>query len=137
MDKLKDRYFIRLYQKDDFKPQRLPLASARTLFRVFIHFIAGDYVSLEVYREDYLSKRVCNVKTNSAGISTAERITMRAKMFEYFPYDDIVNKFSEGLYDPEESGEYQSGVMKIAPFNEEQFENAIELLSIINEEGSI
>lgn len=137
MEQLKDRYFVRFYQKDAREPKLLPLASARTLFRVFIHFLAGKYSSLEIYREDYFSKRVCNVETNSVGVSTARRMTMRAKVLQSPFYDELANKFSEGLYDPEESGEYRGTEMTIAPFDEQQFEDAIELLSIINEEGSI
>jgi len=137
MEKLKDRYFIRLYQEGSSEATRLPLASARTLLRVFIHFVSGSYSSLEVFREDYFGKRVCNVAQNSSGITTAVRTTMRQKVLNSPFYDDLANKFSEGLYDPEKNGVYENEVMTIKAFNQKQFDDVVELLAIINDEGSL
>lgn len=137
MEKLKDRYFIRLYEEGSSEATQLPLASARTLFRVFIHFVSGSYVSLEVFREDYFGKRVCNVAENASGITTAVRTSMRQKVLKSPIYDDLANKFSEGLYDPEDNGVYENEVMKIKAFNQKQFDDVVELLAIINDEGSL
>ena len=52
-------------------------------------------------------------------------------------YEQLTNQFQEGLYDPEKDGKYEVQEISISKFDKEQFENAIEILSIIQEEGSI
>lgn len=95
-----------------------------------------------------MSRLKCSVRTTSArefvmsqknasGITTAVRTSMRQKVLKSPIYDDLANKFSEGLYDPEDNGVYENEVMKIKAFNQKQFDDVVELLAIINDEGSL
>ena len=132
MDKLKNRYFIRYYNEVG-EVIRMPLASRRTLMRVFMHFIIGNMSSLEIYREDYFNKKVFSKERIDGILVRGEGITMRAKTIGTASYDKLTTKFSEGLYNPEKGGVYSEGGMTIAPFTEEQFEDSIELLTMIQE----
>ena len=132
MDKLKDRYFIR-YFNDKGEVIRMPLASKRTLMRVFMHFIIGSMNSLEIYREDYFNKKVFSKERIDGILVRGEGITMRAKTLGTSIYDNLTTKFSEGLYNPEKGGVYSAEGLTISPFTEEQFENSIELLTMIQE----
>lgn len=139
MQKLKDRYFIRYNTQKDHGV-RLPLANARTLLRVFVHFISGDeFLSLEIYREDYFSKGVSKMQRKNGVLTAGNKQTLRQKVLgeSASAYEQLTNQFQEGLYDPEKDGKYEVQEISISKFDKEQFENAIEILSIIQEEGSI
>ena len=73
MDRLKDRYFIR-YNTKQQQGVRLHLCSARTLMRVFIHFISDDdFHSLEIYQEDYFNKAVSKMERKNGTLTAGKR----------------------------------------------------------------
>jgi len=131
MDTLKDRYFIRLGEQTDIHD--LPLTSKRILLRILVHFLIGDYHSIQIFREDYMDKKVFNKERKNGVLVRGEGITMRSKITNKDRYDDLVPKFREGMYDPEKSGIYIGESLNITPLTSEQFENSIELLTLINE----
>jgi len=130
MDKLKDRYFIRYFTKDA-EPVRMPLASRKTLFRVFVHFLAGNMKSLEVFREDYFNKKVFANERLNGVLVRGNGVSMRTKTIGTDIYDSYITRFSEGMFCPEKSGSYAFERVKIAPFTDEQFNNALEYLTLI------
>ena len=140
MQKLKDRYFIRYNTNTEYNV-RLPLVNARTLLRVFIHFVSGDeFLSLEIYREDYFSKGVSKLQRKDGVLTAGSKQTLRQKVLgadAATAFETLTHQFQEGLYDPEKNGKYEGTEASINKFSDEQFENAIELLTIIQNEGSI
>ena len=139
MDRLKDRYFIR-YNTKSQQGVRLPLCSARTLMRVFIHFVSDDdFHSLEIYQEDYFNKAVSKMERKNGTLTAGKRQTLRQKVLgpAAIGFEQLTSQFQEGLYDPEKNGKYEGTEASINKFSDEQFENAIELLTIIQNEGSI
>ena len=140
MDKLKDRYFIRVKHKGRDIAERLPLANRQTLLRVFVHFLLGKINSIEVWNEEYFDRKVLGKKERINGkLVRKEGITMREKVINErtisggYIYNQLVNKFREGLYDPEGKSGYKNESSRVARFTETQFEDAIELFTIINE----
>jgi len=140
MDKLKDRYFIRLRHQGEELPERLPLANRETLFRVFIHFLFGKINSLEVWNEKYFDRKVMAKPERINGkLIRKNGITLRQKTLEggvsigSAVYDQLANQFREGLYDPESKDGYTNETSNISRFTEEQFDDAMELLTLIHE----
>ena len=137
MDSLKDRYFIRLNKEGKQIEQRLPLANKQTLLRTFIHFICGDYQSIEVWNEEYLDKKVMSNERINGKLVRKHGQVMRDKIFsnsaESVVYSQLANQFREGLYDPESSSCYSNETSIINRFDEEQFEDIIELLTHIQQ----
>jgi len=134
MDTLKDRYFIRLGKQTDV--HELPLTSKRILLRILVQFLVGDYHSLQIFREDYMDKKVFNKERKNGVLVRGEGTSMRSKITNKGHYDDFVTQFREGLYDPEKSGIYIGESLNISPLDSEQFEDSIELLTLVNE-GSL
>ena len=138
MDRLKDRYFIR-YNTKQQQGVRLPLCSARTLMRVFIHFISDDdFHSLEIYQEDYFNKPVSKMERKNGTLTAGKRQTLRQKVLgpSSIGFEHLTSQFQEGLYDPEEGDTYNGQEAVIQKFDEEQFGNAMEMFAIIQDEGS-
>ena len=138
MEKLKDRYFIRINHKGEDIPERLPLANKQTLFRVFVHFLFGNIHSMEVWNEKYFDRKVVGEKERINGkLVRKNGTTLRQKTItpyeDYATYDQLVNQFREGLYDPESSSGYTNESSNIARFTDKQFEDAIELITLIQE----
>ena len=67
MDKLKDRYFIRVKHKGRDIAERLPLANRQTLLRIFVHFLLGKINSIEVWNEEYFDRKVMGKKERING----------------------------------------------------------------------
>ena len=110
MDKLKDRYFIRVKHKGQDIAERLPLANRQTLLRVFVHFLLGKINSIEVWNEEYFDRKVLGKKERINGkLVRKEGITMREKVINEstisggYIYNQLANKFREGLYDQKEN----------------------------------
>jgi len=140
MEKLKNRYFIRIKHKGDDIPERMPLANRQTLLRVFVHFLLGNMNSIEVWNEEYFDRKVMGKKERINGkLVRKEGTTMREKVLNGtsisggFIYNKLVNQFREGLFDPEAGNFYENEKSKIARFTEQQFEDAIELFTLIHE----
>ena len=138
MEKLKDRYFIRIKHKGTDAPERLPLANKQTLFRVFIHFLFGNIHSMEVWNEKYFDRKVVGNKERINGkLVRKDGATLRQKTISFYEkdntYDNLANQFREGLYDPESSAGYANEKSNIRVFDDQQFEDAIEALTLIQE----
>ncbi len=131
LDTLKDRYFVRLGEQTDIHD--LPLTSKRILIRILIHFLMGDYHSIQIYREDYMDKKVFNNERKNGVLVRGEGVTMRSKITNKNCYDPFISQFREGLYDPEKNGIYIGESMNISPFTSEQFEDSVALLTLIHE----
>ena len=140
MDKLKDRYFIRVKHKGRDIAERLPLANRQTLLRIFVHFLLGKINSIEVWNEEYFDRKVMGKKERINGkLVRKEGMTMREKVINEatisggYIYNQLANKFREGLYDPEGKSGYKNETSRVSRFTEDQFEDAIELFTLINE----
>ncbi len=131
MDTLKDRYFVRF--GDQTEIHDLPLTSKRILLRVFIQFLIGDYHSLQIFREDYMDKKVFNKERKSGVLVRGNGITMRFKITNKERYDIFATQFREGLYDPETSGAHKGETLTIHPLTNEQFEDGIELFTMLHQ----
>lgn len=131
LDTLKDRYFVRLSEQTDIHD--LPLTSKRVLLRILVQFLIGDYHSIQIYREDYMDKKVFNNERKNGVLVRGEGITMRSKITKKNCYEPFVSQFREGLYDPEKSGIYIGESLSITPLTSKQFEDSIELLTLVNE----
>jgi len=131
MDTLNDRYFVRLGKSTEIHD--LPLASKRTLLRILIQFLIGDYHSVQIFREDYMDKKVFDKERIDGVLIRGEGLSMRTKFTNKQRYDKFATQFREGLYDPEESGAYKGETMTIPPLTDEQFESAVELLTLVNQ----
>ena len=131
MDTLKDRYFIRLGDQTDI--HELPLTIKRILLRVLIQFLIGDYHSLQIFREDYMDKKVFNNERKDGVLVRANGVSMRSKITNKERYDKFATQFREGLYDPEESGSYKGETLTISPLSNDQFEDSIELLTMVHQ----
>ena len=83
MDALKDRFFILVRHKGQDIPERLPLASRRTLFRVFIHLLMGDINSCQVWNEEFFDRKVVGEKERINGkLIRKSGITLRHKTID-------------------------------------------------------
>ena len=138
MQTLKDRYFIRVYHKGKTLPERLPLANRQTLLRVFIHFLFGKINSLEIFNEDYFDKRVLEKERVNGKLIRKHGQTMRQKVIGYedergSTWDNLANQFREGLYDPESDLGYRGHAAVVERLNDTQFDDAIELFTLIQE----
>ena len=140
MEKLKNRYFIRIKNKGRDIAERLPLANRQTLLRTFVHFLLGNIHSIEVWNEEYFDRKVMGEKERINGkLVRKNGITMREKVINDSTivggtmYNQLVNQFREGLYDPEGKSGYKNETSNISRFTEEQFEDAIELFTLIYE----
>jgi len=131
MDTLKDRYFVRLGDQSEIHD--LPLTSKRILLRVLIQFLIGDYHSLQIFREDYMDKKVFNKERKDGVLVRGNGITMRSKVTNKERYDDFATQFREGLYDPEKSGKYEGETLTIHPLTNDQFEDGIEFLTMLHQ----
>lgn len=136
MDSLKNRYYIRFIDEKS-KEVRLPLTKKRTVIRCIFHFILGKYEYVEVVNEAYLDKRNSGIKRDKNGnLVRGFSETKRQKWYGDI-HDDEVNKFKEGLYDPEsnEGYNYQANGISIKPFDEEQLDNIMTAIELINEDN--
>ena len=133
MDKLKDRYFVLLQANDGGSPLRLPLTNKRIMYRCFIHFLTGNYSSIEIYKEEFLDKKVFNKERKNGVLVRGDGTSMRQKVAGSSAYDPLATKFREGLYDPIENGKYQGDGQCLSYLTEEQFEDSVELLTLIHE----
>jgi len=140
MEKLNSRYFVRIKHKGKDTAERLPLANRQTVLRVFVHFLLGNIHSMEVWNEEYFDRKVMGKKERINGkLVRKEGMTMREKVINEATinggslYNKLVNQFREGLFDPESSSCYENETSKIARFTEQQFEDAIELFTLIHE----
>ena len=133
MDKLKDRFFVVLNKNDGSTPTRLPLSNKRFIYRAFIHFLMGDYSSIQIFNEEYMDKKVFSKERKNGVLVRGEGISMRKKMLGSDCWDKPTQKFREGLYDPIENGKYKGGDLTITYFTDDQFEDSIELLTLIHE----
>ena len=106
------------------------MCSARTLIRVFIHFVSDDdFHSLEIYREDYFNKAVSKMQRKNGTQLLVSEQTLRQKVLgeSAIGFEQLTSQFQEGLYDPEEGETYNGQEAVIQKFDEEQFGNAIEM----------
>jgi hypothetical protein len=134
MDTLKDRYFIRLNHKNSGgTPTRLPLTNKRLVFRAFIQFLTGDFASIEIFNEEWMDKKVFNKERKNGVLVRGDGVSMREKLLGSDCWDKMTNQFREGLYDPIENGEYKGEGQRVAYFDDDQFEDSIELLTLIHE----
>ena len=140
MEKLNSRYFVRIKHKGKDTAERLPLANRQTVLRVFVHFLLGNIHSIEVWNEEYFDRKVMGEKERINGkLVRKNGITMREKVINDSTivggtmYNQLVNQFREGLYDPEGKSGYKNETSNISRFTEEQFEDAIELFTLIYE----
>ena len=140
MDKLKDRYFIRVKHKGRDIAERLPLANRQTLLRIFVHFLLGKINSIEVWNEEYFDRKVMGKKeringklVRKQGMTMREKVLNEGSIFCGGMYNQLVNQFREGLFDPEGKSGYTNETSSIQKLTEQQFEDAIELFTLIQE----
>ena len=134
MDTLKDRYFIRLtHRNGGGTPTHLPLTNKRLVFRAFIQFLTGDYASIEIFNEEWMDKKVFNKERKNGVLVRGDGVSMRQKLLGVDCWDKMTNKFREGLYDPIENGKYNAEGQCVSYFDDDQFEDSIELLTLIHE----
>ena len=133
MDKLTDRYFVLLQKDDGGAPVRLPLTNKRFMYRAFIHFLTGDFSSVQIYKEDFLDKKVFNKERKNGVLVRGDGISMRQKVVGHSIYDDLATQFREGIYDPIENGKYKAEGQCVSYFDDDQFEDSVELLTLIHE----
>ena len=62
MDKLKDRYFIRVKHKGRDIAERLPLANRQTLLRIFVHFLLGKSILSRFGMKNTLTEKLWVVR---------------------------------------------------------------------------
>ena len=80
-----------------------------------------------------MDKKVFNNERKNGVLVRGEGITMRSKITKKNCYEPFVSQFREGLYDPEKSGIYIGESLSITPLTSKQFEDSIELLTLVNE----
>lgn len=133
MDKLKDRYFVLLQKSDGGTPVRLPLTNKRLMYRAFIQFLMGDFSSIEIYNEDFLDKKVFNKERKNGVLVRGDGISLRQKVVGLDCYDELARQFREGIYDPIEHTGYKTEGQCVLYFDDDQFEDSVELLTLIHE----
>lgn len=133
MDKITDRYFVLLQKDDGSAPLRFPLTNKRFMYRTFIHYLMGDFSSIQIFKEEYMDKKVLKKERKNGVLVRGNGVSMREKVVGFDHYDKLATQFREGIYDPIENGKYQAEGQCCSYFTDEQFENTIELLTLIHE----
>ena len=115
MDSLKDRYFIRFIE--DGKEYRFPLCKGRTILRIVFGMFFGRFQYVEIANESYLDKRSFKKKKDKdgnlvRGFGDSKRVELFGKTHER-----TINKFREGLFDPETSEEIMRLLFEISKNN--------------------
>ena len=130
MDSLKDRYFIRFIE--DGKEYRFPLCKGRTILRIVFGMFFGRFQYVEIANESYLDKRSFKKKKDKDG--NLVRGFGDSKRVELFgnTHERTINKFREGLFDPETSEGYESKYLTIRPFNEEQLDDCMTVIEEVS-----
>ena len=103
------------------------------MYRAFVQFLTGDFSSIEIYNEDFLDKKVFNKERKNGVLVRGDGISMRQKVLGLDCYDELARQFREGIYDPIENKEYKTEGQCVSYFTDDQFEDSVELLTLIHE----
>ena len=104
--------------------------------RVFFRLVLGNVDYIEIINEAYLDKRVSKMKKDKNGnLVRGFSESRRQELFGTI-HDEEINKFREGLGDPETSEGYTSpyGGLSIKPMDEDLLDDTMTLIEYMNED---